>query len=42
MCKEDARQLVVPIPRRKEPAAFLVAFLRELVPRCVAEECSDR
>jgi transcription-repair coupling factor (superfamily II helicase) len=29
--KEDARQLVVPIPRRKEPAEFLVGFLRELV-----------
>jgi transcription-repair coupling factor (superfamily II helicase) len=30
--KEDARQLVVPIPRRDEPAGFLVGFLRELVP----------
>ena len=30
--KEDARQLVVPIPRRREPAEFLVEFLRELVP----------
>jgi transcription-repair coupling factor (superfamily II helicase) len=30
--KEDARQLVVPIPRRREPADFLVGFLRELVP----------
>ncbi len=30
--KEDARQLVVPIPRRVEPATFLVGFLRELVP----------
>ena len=30
--KEDAGQLVVPIPRRREPAAFLVEFLRELVP----------
>jgi transcription-repair coupling factor (superfamily II helicase) len=30
--KEDARQLVVPIPRRREPAEFLVGFLRELVP----------
>ena len=30
--KEDARQLVVPIPRRREPAEFLVGFLRELIP----------
>ena len=30
--KEDARQLVVPIPRPCEPAAYLVQFLRELVP----------
>ena len=30
--KEDARQLVVPIPRRTEPAAHLVGFLRELIP----------
>jgi transcription-repair coupling factor (superfamily II helicase) len=30
--KEDARQLVLPIPRRKEPAGFLVELLRELVP----------
>jgi len=30
--KEDTRQLVVPIPRRREPADFLVGFLRELVP----------
>ena len=30
--KEDVRQLVVPIPRRTEPAEFLVGFLRELVP----------
>ncbi len=30
--KEDLRQLVVPIPRSKEPAAFLVGFLRELIP----------
>ncbi|MBA3604793.1 MAG: transcription-repair coupling factor [Acidimicrobiia bacterium] len=30
--KEDARQLVVPIPRRAEPAEFLVGFLRQLVP----------
>jgi transcription-repair coupling factor (superfamily II helicase) len=30
--KEDARQLVVPIPRRTDPAAFLVGFLRELIP----------
>ena len=29
--KEDARQLVVPIPRRREPAAFLVELLRQLV-----------
>ena len=30
--KEDQRQLVVPIPRKEEPAAFLVTFLRELIP----------
>jgi transcription-repair coupling factor (superfamily II helicase) len=30
--KEDARQLVVPIPRRQEPASYLVEFLRQLVP----------
>jgi transcription-repair coupling factor (superfamily II helicase) len=30
--KEDARQLVLPIPRKEDPAAFLVAFLRELFP----------
>ena len=40
--KEDHRQLVVPIPRTKDsgstdpggedPATFLVAFLRELIP----------
>ena len=30
--KEDQRQLVVRIPRNKDPAAFLVAFLRELMP----------
>jgi transcription-repair coupling factor (superfamily II helicase) len=30
--KEDARQLVVPIPRKREPAAYLVEFLRELIP----------
>ncbi|MBA3286522.1 MAG: transcription-repair coupling factor [Acidimicrobiia bacterium] len=30
--KPDARQLVVPIPRRAEPAAFLVELLRELIP----------
>jgi transcription-repair coupling factor (superfamily II helicase) len=30
--KEDQRQLVVPIARGKDPATFLVAFLRELVP----------
>jgi transcription-repair coupling factor (superfamily II helicase) len=30
--KEDARQLVLPIPRRREPAGFLVELLRELVP----------
>jgi transcription-repair coupling factor (superfamily II helicase) len=33
--KEEARQLVVPIPRGTEPAAFLVGFLRELVPEPV-------
>ena len=30
--KEDQRQLVVPISRGKDPAAFLVTFLRELIP----------
>ena len=30
--KHDSHQLVVPIPRDAEPAEFLVAFLRELVP----------
>jgi len=30
--KEDLRQLVVPIPRAAEPAAYLVGFLRQLIP----------
>ena len=30
--KEDLRQLVVPIPRRVDPATFLVGFLGELLP----------
>jgi transcription-repair coupling factor (superfamily II helicase) len=30
--KEDQRQLVVPLPRRQDPAAFLVTFLDELLP----------
>jgi transcription-repair coupling factor (superfamily II helicase) len=30
--KEDQRQLVVPLVARQSPAAFLVGFLRELVP----------
>ncbi len=30
--KEDQRQIVIPIPRGKDPATFLVAFLRELIP----------
>jgi transcription-repair coupling factor (superfamily II helicase) len=30
--KEDLRQLVVPLPRRVDPAAFLVGFLQELIP----------
>ncbi len=30
--KEEAEQLVVPLPRGSDPAAFLVGFLRELVP----------
>jgi transcription-repair coupling factor (superfamily II helicase) len=34
--KEDARQLVLPIPRRREPAGFLVELLRELVPAAAA------
>ncbi|MGI9029102.1 MAG: transcription-repair coupling factor, partial [Ilumatobacteraceae bacterium] len=36
--KEDARQLVVPIPRRTEPSAFLVELLRQLVPPPVDAE----
>ena len=35
--KEAARQLILPIPRDKEPAAFLVEFLRELIPPQSAE-----
>jgi transcription-repair coupling factor (superfamily II helicase) len=30
--KEDARQLVVPIKRGLDPAAFLVGFLRDVIP----------
>jgi transcription-repair coupling factor (superfamily II helicase) len=30
--KEDQRQLVIPIARGKDPATFLVGFLRELIP----------
>jgi transcription-repair coupling factor (superfamily II helicase) len=30
--KEDQRQLVVPIPRGQDPAAFLVGFLDQLIP----------
>jgi len=30
--KQDLQQLVIPIPRDADPAEFLVAFLRELVP----------
>jgi transcription-repair coupling factor (superfamily II helicase) len=30
--KPDSQQLVVPMPRDAEPAEFLVAFLRELIP----------
>jgi transcription-repair coupling factor (superfamily II helicase) len=30
--KTDSQQLVVPMPREAEPAEFLVAFLRELIP----------
>jgi transcription-repair coupling factor (superfamily II helicase) len=30
--KEDQRQLVIPITRGKDPATFLVGFLRELIP----------
>ena len=30
--KEDQKQLVVPIKRGVDPAAFLVGFLRELIP----------
>jgi transcription-repair coupling factor (superfamily II helicase) len=35
--KEDARQLVVPLPRGVEPASFLVGFLLELIPPDAAE-----
>ena len=30
--KEDQRQLVVPVPRGQDPAAFLVGFLDQLIP----------
>jgi transcription-repair coupling factor (superfamily II helicase) len=30
--KEGLRQLVVPIPKSREPAAFLIEFLNELIP----------
>ncbi len=30
--KEDQRQLVIPIPKKAEPAEFLVTFLRDLIP----------
>ncbi len=30
--KEGLRQLVVPMPKSREPAAFLVEFLNELIP----------
>jgi transcription-repair coupling factor (superfamily II helicase) len=30
--KEDAAQIVVPLPQGKDPALFLVGFLRELIP----------
>ncbi|WP_241432122.1 transcription-repair coupling factor [Ilumatobacter nonamiensis] len=30
--KEDLDQLVVPLPRRQDPATYLVQFLRDLVP----------
>ena len=36
--KEDLKQLVVPIPRKAEPADFLVTFLRELVPPTPASD----
>jgi transcription-repair coupling factor (superfamily II helicase) len=35
--KEEQRQLVVPIPKGEESAAFLVRFLRELIPPPAAE-----
>ena len=31
--KEDLGQLVVPLPRREDPARHLVKFLGELIPR---------
>jgi transcription-repair coupling factor (superfamily II helicase) len=39
--KEDQDQLVVPIERGREPAEFLVAFLRELVPPVPSVVASD-
>ena len=30
--KDDAEQLVVPLPHGQDPAMFLVGFLRELIP----------
>ena len=30
--KEDLQQLVLPLPRRQDPAAYLVQFFRDLVP----------
>ena len=33
--KDDSDQLVVPLPHGKDPALFLVGFLRELVPPVV-------
>ena len=36
--KDDQRQLVVPIKRGVDPAAYLVGFLRDLIPPPVAAE----
>jgi hypothetical protein len=30
--KEDAAQVVLPLPRQADPAAYLVEFLQQLIP----------
>jgi transcription-repair coupling factor (superfamily II helicase) len=39
--KPDSQQLVVPIKHGAEPAEFLVAFLRELIPPIAASETAS-